>query len=100
MTGAGPRYYQIGGTGWGNEIAFQNGVSLDSDGRPAHIQNVTGFKTRIPRVGDLLVVAHESGPRSVWRFTAVRRAGDPEDLFFGTVIYVDIEDNVELPPRG
>ena len=76
-----PDTYQIGG-GWGDAIRWQPGTKR---------QRVMGWKQRNPQIGDLLHADMKSGRVGIYRFTAVRRAGDPPDMFFGDVELVGYE---------
>lgn len=63
---------------WGNSIVWSDWPKM----------KVHGWLSRIPQKGDLLVAEFQSGKTLEFEFTNVRRAGDPQDLFFSDVKFV------------
>lgn len=79
------RTYQMGG-GWGCAINW-----MDDPPVVPNSGKVVGWKSRKPRVGDLLETKMRSGKVGTLVFTEIRPCGDPPDMFFGTVEWVKVE---------
>lgn len=78
LTGNKPRVFEIGG-GWGNKIDWWG------------TNRVVGWKMPLPEVGDFLLAKMESGQVGRYRFDTVERCGDPKDMFFADVSWVEYE---------
>lgn len=81
-SGEGHRY-ALGGC-WGDRIEWRD---FEKGG-------VTGWKQRIPEVGDWLLCEMKSGRTGLYRFAEVEPCGDPHDMFFAemeAVDYVDVD---------
>lgn len=72
------RTFKIGG-GWGDRIEWST---------PLGPNQVNGWKTPLPQVGDSLEAPMQSGKTGVYRFDDVRPCRDPRDMFFATVSFV------------
>ncbi len=68
-----PVLYEMSG-GWGDRIEWSTIGS-----------RVTGWKQRIPEVGDLISSPMQSGKTGLYRVTDVEQMLDPRDMFFADV---------------
>ena len=85
------RYYDTGG-GWGNAINVQRWPS--NEGEAAR---VVGWKSTMPREGDVLRCPMQSGKTVVGRFSKIERCRDPQDMFFADVEIIGYLGDVDLP---
>ena len=77
------RTYHIGGY-WGDRIEWS---PTDQFKTESYVQTVVGWKTPLPRVGDVLEGDFTKG-RARFVFSKITRAGDPPDMFFGEVMSI------------
>jgi hypothetical protein len=69
--------FEIGG-GWGDAIHWQDTEN----------PRVVGWKTPMPREGDILVSPMESGKRGKFVFGKIEACGDPRDMFFASLRFL------------
>ncbi len=80
------RLYEYGG-GWGDCIQF----SGDYKG-----MRIVGWKSRVPKEGDLLKVPMQSGKSGIFRIVNVDRKMDPRDMFFADIENIGYEDESKV----
>jgi hypothetical protein len=86
------------GGGWGNCNVLGDPIGDRED----NVRRVHGFLSvdllfsgvRFPQVGDHLEVRMQSGKVAVFEFIEVKRAGDPPDMYTGSVKGLDYRDEV------
>lgn len=57
---------------------------------------VVGWKTPKPSVGDLIESKMESGKIGVFELTEIKEFDDPKDMFFGKVKFVGYKEELEI----
>lgn len=80
-----PTVYKIGG-GWGDRIEwFDQDTTLTPKKRKLKLN---GWKENIPECGDVIDSEMQSGKIGRFVFTQVKRCSDPQDMFFGEVVFI------------
>ena len=80
------KLFRCGGGGWGDRISWTKWPD-----------RVHGWKTPLPRDGDVLLCPMESGRDAIFLFSGVKPCGDPPDMFFSGVTAVAYSDELEWP---
>ncbi len=62
---------------------------------------LAGWKSNFPKVGDVLTSAMQSGRTVVSIFSEITPCGDPDDMFFATVVHAGYVEDIpfKLPPE-